>query len=138
MDGDIFHGHILDSFFNFVGVLTDQGIQLLGMPTEAIHTPLLQDRFLSIRSALYVFNAARDLGKQFEWREDSLVTRWAGQILREAVELLQEMDKLGLFKGLEAGLFADIKRSPEGGRGLEGVIKRSEGYFNPFYEELLG
>jgi len=39
MDGDIFHGHILDSFFNFVGVLTDQGIQLLGMPTEAIHTP---------------------------------------------------------------------------------------------------
>ncbi len=138
MDGDIFRGHILDSFFNFVGVLTDQGIQLLGMPTEAIHTPLLQDRFLSIRSAQYVFNAARDLGKQFEWREDSLVARWADQILREAVDLLQEMDKLGLFKGLEAGLFADIKRSPEGGRGLEGVIKRSEGYFNPFYDELLG
>jgi len=66
------------------------------------------------------------------------VTRLAGQILREAVTLLQEMDKLGLFKGLEAGLFADIKRSPEGGRGIEGVIKRSEGYFNPFYEELLG
>ena len=47
------------------------------------------------------------------------------------------MDKLGLFKALEAGLFADVKRSPEGGRGLEGVISRNEGYFNPFYEELL-
>jgi len=137
MDGDIFRGHVLDSFFNLVGVLTGQGIQLLGMPTEAIHTPLLQDRFLSVRSALYVFNAARDLGSQFEWREDSLVARQADKILRDAVALLRQMDSLGLFKALEAGLFADIKRSPEGGRGLEGVIERNPGYFNPFYEELL-
>ncbi len=137
LTGDIFRGHVLDSFFNFIGVLTNQGIQLLGMPTEAIHTPLLQDRFLSIRSALYVFNAARDLGEQFDWREDSLVSQWAGQILREAVDLLREMDRLGLFKGLEAGLFADIKRSPEGGRGLDGVIERDATYGNPFYEALL-
>ena len=137
MDGNIFRGYELDSFFNLVGVLTGQGIQLLGMPTEAIHTPLLQDRFLSIKSALYVFNAARDLGEQFDWREDSLVARWASQILRDAVELLRELDKLGLFKGLEAGLFANIRRSPEGGRGLEGVIERNEKYFNPFYEKLL-
>src|SRR5713101_3322265 len=133
----IFRRHVLDSFFNLVGVLTGQGIQLLGMPTEAIHTPLLQDRFLSIRSALYVFNAARDLSEQFDWREDSLVARWADQILRDAVELLLEMDTLGLFKGIEAGLFANIKRSPEGGRGLEGVIERNGQYYNPFYEELL-
>ena len=137
LTGDIFRGHVLDGFFNFVGVLTGQGIQLLGMPTEAIHTPLLQDRFLSIRNALYVFNAARDLGEQFEWREDSLVTQWASQILAAAVELLRHMATLGLFQGLEAGLFADIKRSPEGGRGLDGVIERDATYFNPFYEELL-
>ncbi len=138
MTGDIFRGHVLDSFFNLVGVLTGQGIQLLGMPTEALHTPLLQDRFLSIRSAQYVFNAARDLGDQFDWRENSLVARGAGKILREAVELLREMDRLGLFKSLEAGLFADIKRSPEGGRGLEGVIERDATYFNPFYQALEG
>jgi beta-lysine 5,6-aminomutase alpha subunit len=137
MTGDIFRGHMLDSFFNLVGVLTGQGIQLLGMPTEAIHTPLLQDRFLSIRSALYVFNAARDLAEQFDWREDSLVARWADQILRDAVDLLRQMDNLGLFKGLEAGLFAAIKRSSDGGRGLEGVVERNEKYFNPFYEKLL-
>lgn len=137
MDGDIFRGHVLDSFFNLVGVLTGQGIQLLGMPTEAIHTPLLQDRFLSIRSALYVFNAARDLGSQFEWREDSLVARQADKTLRDTVALLRQMNELGLFKALEAGLFAGIKRSPEGGRGLEGVIERNDGYFNPFYEEPL-
>ena len=137
MTGDIFHGHVLDSFFNLVGVLTGQGIQLLGMPTEAIHTPLLQDRFLAIRSAQYVFNAARDLGTQFEWREDSLVASRAHEILHDAVALLHQMDDLGLFQGLQAGLFADIKRSPDSGRGLEGVIERNEAYFNPFYEVLL-
>jgi beta-lysine 5,6-aminomutase alpha subunit len=137
MDGNIFHGHVLDNFFNLVGVLTGQGIQLLGMPTEAIHTPLLQDRFLSIRSALYVFNAARDLSEQFDWREDSVIASFASQILRDAVSLLREIDRLGLFNGLEAGLFGDIKRSPEGGRGLDGVITCNETYFNPFYEELL-
>ncbi len=51
--------------------------------------------------------------------------------------LLQEIDGLGLFSALQSGLFADIKRSLEGGRGLEGVIKRNDRYFNPFYEELL-
>ena len=137
MTGNIFRGHELDSFFNLVGVLTGQGIQLLGMSTEAIHTPLLQDRFLSIRSALYVFNAARDLGEQFDWREDSVVARRAGQILREVVDLLLHIDDLGLFKGLEAGLFANIKRSSEGGRGLEGVIERDREYYNPFYHALL-
>ncbi len=69
--------------------------------------------------------------------EDRLIARFADQTLRDAVELLRKMDELGLFKGLEVGLFADIKRSPEGGRGLDGVIKRNENYFNPFYEELL-
>src|SRR5205085_11695054 len=103
MTGDIFWGHVLDSFFNLVGVLTGQGIQLLGMPTEAIHTPLLQDRFLSIRSAMYVFNAARDLGAQFDWREGSQVASRANQILREAVDLLRELKRLGLFTGLETG-----------------------------------
>lgn len=137
MTGDVFRGHMLDSFFNLVGVLTGQGIQLLGMPTEAIHTPLLQDRFLSIRSAHYTFHAARDLGTQFEWRTDSIVQQEANTILRDAVELLSKMDAVGLFKGLEAGLFADIKRSPEGGRGLDGVIERHSEYFNPFYDMLV-
>src|SRR5258708_12204099 len=88
MTGDIFRGHVLDSFFNLVGALTGQGIQLLGMPTEAIHTPLLQDRFLSIRSAQYVFTAARDLGDQFTWPKNTPSTRAAAKISPVAAELL--------------------------------------------------
>ena len=137
MTGDIFRGHVLDSFCTFVGVLTGQGIQLLGMPTEAIHTPLLQDRFLSIRSALYITSAARDLKEQFEWREDSFIARQAHHLLRKAVDLLREIADIGLFQGIAMGFFADIRRSPEEGRGIEGIIQRDSTYYNPFFEELL-
>ena len=38
MTGNIFKGHLQDALFNMIGIWTSQGIQLLGMPTEAIHT----------------------------------------------------------------------------------------------------
>lgn len=53
--GDIFHSHVHDAMFNLVGVLTNQSIELLGMFSEAIHTPLLMDRYLALKSARYVF-----------------------------------------------------------------------------------
>ncbi|MDE5704196.1 MAG: lysine 5,6-aminomutase subunit alpha, partial [Bacteroidales bacterium] len=56
MTGNIFRGHIQDALFNQIGIWTNQGIQLLGMPTEAIHTPFMSDRFLSIENAKYIFN----------------------------------------------------------------------------------
>ncbi|GAB6933604.1 hypothetical protein JCM14719A_19570 [Calditerricola satsumensis] len=44
MTGNIFRGHVQDALFNLVGIMTRQGIQLLGMMTEALHTPFIQDR----------------------------------------------------------------------------------------------
>lgn len=55
MTGNIFRGHIQDALFNMIGIWTSQGIQLLGMPTEAIHTPFMSDRYLSIENAKYIF-----------------------------------------------------------------------------------
>jgi beta-lysine 5,6-aminomutase alpha subunit len=137
MTGDIFRGHVLDSFFALVGVLTGKGILLPGMPTEAIHTPLLQDRFLALRCARYVKNAARTLAEQFDWRPQSLVARRAEQMLRQAVVLMEKIAEVGLFEGIAAGLFAGISRSPDGGRGREGIVERNSLYFNPFYDELV-
>lgn len=39
MTGDIFMGHVQNAMFNLASVLTGQSIHLLGMLTEAIHTP---------------------------------------------------------------------------------------------------
>ena len=64
MTGNIFRGHIQDALFNMVGIWTNQGIQLLGMPTEAIHTPFMSDRFLSIENAKYIFNNMKSIGDE--------------------------------------------------------------------------
>jgi beta-lysine 5,6-aminomutase alpha subunit len=41
---------------------------------------------------------------------------------------------MGLFSTLEKGVFADIKRPRDGGKGLAGVVTKAENYFNPFVE----
>ena len=35
------------------------------------------------------------------------------------------------------GVFADIKRPIDGGKGLNGVVEKEEIYFNPFVERML-
>ncbi len=53
-----------------------------------------------------------------------------------ATNLLEEIAASGLMAAIEKGLFAEIKRPRDGGRGLEGVVRKASGYVNPF-EELL-
>lgn len=137
MTGNIFKGHIQDALFNVISIWTKQGIQLLGMLTEAIHTPFMSDRYLSIENARYIFNNLRNIGDEIQFKEDGIVHRRAKQVLHEATELLEEIKKLGLFGALEKGIFADIKRSRNGGRGLDGVAEKTENYFNLFIPKML-
>ena len=139
MTGNIFRGHIQDALFNLIAVWTGQSLQLLGMLTEAIHTPFLQDRMLSIENAKYVFNNARHLGDEIEYKKDGLIQKRAQKVLHDADELLAQIEKDGLFPTIEAGKFAAVKRPFEGGKGLEGVAtKDNDFYFNPFIEKMLG
>lgn len=134
MTGNIFRGHIQDALFNMVGIWTHQGIQLLGMPTEAIHTPFMSDRYLSIENAKYIFNNMKDIGEEMEFREGGIVRSRAKKVLDDAIDLLEKMNKEGLFAALEKGIFADVKRPKTGGKGLEGVCLKGERYSNPFIE----
>src|SRR5699024_5938393 len=124
--------------FNMVSIMTNQGIQLLGMLTEAIHTPHLHDRFLSIENAEYIFNNARDLGNEITFKDGGIIQKRAQKVLGDAEELLREIEKEGLFSTIEKGEFGGVKRARDGGKGLEGVAKKDEGYFNPFIELMLG
>jgi beta-lysine 5,6-aminomutase alpha subunit len=108
------------------------------MLTEALHTPHLHDRMLSIENAKYVFNNARDIGEEVEYKKDGIIQKRAQEVLKDADELLHQMEKDGLFATIEAGKFAAIKRPLNGGKGLEGVCKKDNFYFNPFIEKMLG
>ena len=134
--GNIFKTYLMDAMFNFAGQLTHQGVQLLGMMTEAIHTPHLADRSLAIENALYIFNAIKSLDENIALVPDSFINRRANQVLKEATEFLERVEKEGLFRALEKGEFADIKRSENGGKGLNGVFRKDLEYYNPFLEKM--
>ena len=136
--GNIFKGHIQDALFNMIAITTNQGIQLLGMLTEAIHTPLLQDRALSIENAKYVFNNMRNLGDEIEFKENGIIQKRAQGVLKEAAVMLKSIENEGLMETIEAGKFAGVKRAKTGGKGLDGVVVKDEMYFNPFIELMLG
>ena len=59
MTGDVFRGYLLDAFFNLAGAMTDQGILLVGMMTEAVVTPWLSDRDLALQNVRYVLERRR-------------------------------------------------------------------------------
>ncbi len=138
MTGNIFRGHLQDAMFNLISIWTHQGLQLLGMPTEAIHTPHLQDRMLSIENAQYIFNNARNIGDEVEYKKDGIIQKRAQEVLAKAEELLRDIENEGLFDTIEKGKFGGVKRSFIGGKGLAGVVEKDEKYFNPFIDLMLG
>jgi len=139
--GNIFRGHVQDTLFNAITILTNQRIHLLGMLTEAIHTPFMQDRFLSIENAKYVFNTMHDLGDEIAFKSGGIIQQRAQLVLKKATQMLKELESKGLFTALSEGIFAGVKRPMDGGKGLKGVFLKEKNYFNPFIdimaEELL-
>jgi beta-lysine 5,6-aminomutase alpha subunit len=138
MDGNLFRTHAADTLFNLVTVATGQGIQTIGVPTEGIFTPHIHDRVLGLQNVNYVFNAARDLGEEIEFRRGGLVQTHAAEVLRGAHAILERTADVGLFGAIEGGVFGDVSRHRDGGRGMEGIVATEEGYFNPVTDLMRG
>jgi len=137
MTGNIFKGHIQDALFNIITLMTNQRIHLLGMLTEAIHTPYMSDRALSIENARYIFNNMDAISEEIEFKRGGIMEKRTNQIINEGYNLLKEIEKEGLFKTIEKGIFANIKRSINAGKGLDGVVKQEKNYYNPFMEFMI-
>jgi beta-lysine 5,6-aminomutase alpha subunit len=138
MTGNIFRGQIQNALFNQISIWTGQGIQLLGMMTEAIHTPFMSDRAVAIENARYIFSNMKNIGDEVEFKEDGIIRKRAQQVLDETIELLGRVEKEGLFSSLEKGIFGDVKRAKTGGKGLQGVVQKSTEYSNPFIGLMKG
>ncbi|HEU4480721.1 MAG TPA: lysine 5,6-aminomutase subunit alpha [Actinomycetota bacterium] len=136
MTGDIFQGFLLDGMFNLVGALTGQDIMLLGMLSEGVHTPFLSDRDLALNNANYIFRGASTLAGELVFARGGDVERRASLVLEECRLMLQKVADIGMFAAIEAGMFADTVRTRDGGKGLDGVVQRADGYLNPVIDEL--
>jgi beta-lysine 5,6-aminomutase alpha subunit len=137
MDGNLFRTHAADTMFNLVTIATGQGIQTIGVPTEGIFTPHIHDRVLGLQNVDYVFNSARDLGEEIEFKSGGIIQTRAQQVLADAHRLLERIAEEGLFEAIAAATFGDVSRRIDEGRGIEGIVATREGYFNPLVE-LMG
>jgi beta-lysine 5,6-aminomutase alpha subunit len=136
MTGNVFQGFLYDGMFNLVAALTGQDIILLGMMSEGVHTPFLSDRDLALENARYVFGGAAGLAGELRFEPGGMVERRASQVLEECRQMLRKVSELGMLAAIEAGMFADTARTRTGGKGLDGVIPRADGYVNPIADML--
>jgi beta-lysine 5,6-aminomutase alpha subunit len=134
--GNVYKTYLLNGMFNFVAQATGQGVQLLGMMTEAVHTPHLIDRALAIENAEYVFKAVKNFGDEFEVKKDGFIDQRAKQVLEEATSFLEYVESVGLMNAMAEGKFAGIKRNENEGKGLDGVFRKDENYINPFIDKM--
>jgi beta-lysine 5,6-aminomutase alpha subunit len=134
--GNIFRATMQNAMFNMATVMTDQSIHLLGMMTEAIHTPFMSDRYLAIESAKTIQKAVKSFREAVDYRPGGVIHARAHEVLANAKELLDNVERIGLFNALEKGLFAGIKRSVTGGKGLDGVLAKHPEYFNVIADRM--
>ncbi len=133
--GNVFRAHLVDMMFNVASMMTGQSIHLLGILTEAIHTPHVGDRFLSLQGARYARNNMRNIASEISFERGGRVEMRAKEVLKRAHDMLGEVEDIGLVEALARGMFADIKRAPDEGKGAAGVFEKAKGeYFNPFFE----
>jgi beta-lysine 5,6-aminomutase alpha subunit len=83
-------------------------------------------------------NAAGGLTEDFHPPRDGFIQTRARQVLSEAVDLLEQIvhdsDAAGdppLLSAIADGTFGLMKRPADAGKGLDGVIRRADGYDNP-------
>lgn len=137
MTGNIFKGYVQNALFNIVTKTTNQRIHLLGMLTEAVHTPFMSDRYLAIENARYINQTMKNFGDEIEFKDGGIIKTRANSVLDDAINLLHEISSMGIFKTLEEGTFAGIKRPFDGGKGLSGVAEKDETYLNPILDIMI-
>ncbi len=137
MTGNIFKGYAQNTLFNIVTKATNQRIHLLGMLTEAVHTPFMSDRFLAIDNANYINKTMKNFGDEIEFKKDGIIQNRAEKVLSDATNLLKEISNIGIFTTIEKGMFAGIKRPIDGGKGLKGVSEKHSIYTNPVIDQMI-
>ena len=110
----------------------------IGVPTEGIFTPHVHDRVIGLENVNYTFDSARDLGEEIEFKRGGIVQTRAQEVLRGAHALLLQIAEEGLFAALARGVFGDVCRHVDEGRGMDGIVEVSEEYFNPAVELMRG
>ncbi len=139
MTGNIFAGYLLDAFFNLAAMMTEQEILLdrhddRGHPHPVLVRPGSGAGERRAMSEMRLDALARASGPSLAGSSPSEPIRCS----MSRSTLLRKIGADGLLNAIADGTFGMTKRPADGGRGLDGVIVKSDGYFNPASEILDG
>jgi beta-lysine 5,6-aminomutase alpha subunit len=84
----------------------------------------------------YVLNGAGNLHEDFVPAPGGFIQQRGHAVLGEAVGLLERVVDDGLLNAIADGTFGIMKRPPDRGKGLDGVARHADDYFNPVTEVL--
>ncbi|MFO0665700.1 MAG: lysine 5,6-aminomutase subunit alpha [Polyangiaceae bacterium] len=91
------------------------------------------DRYLSAQKATRYVSAAcgcKHLSED-QFVPGGRIARRAEFVLKEAEDLLAEVEAETIWSAIARGAFADVKRPRDGGKGYSGVVARDADYLNP-------
>ena len=97
----------------------------------------MSDRYLAIDNAKYIQNNMAGFYDEIEFKQGGIIQKRAEKVLNEATDLLKVIETTDIFDAIEKGTFAGIKRMKDGGKGLQGVVKKEENYQNPILDQMV-
>ena len=72
-----------------------------------------------------------------KFKQDGIIQKRAEKVLNEATDLLKIIEATDIFSAIEKGTFAGIKRMKDGGKGLQGVVRKEDNYQNPILDQMV-
>ena len=135
MDGNLYRTHAADTLFNLVTIATGQGIQTIGVPTEGIFTPHMHDRVIGLENVDYVFNTARDLGDEIEFKPGGIIQTRAQEVLAaRPMSCSSGSSPTGCSRRSRRRRSATSPPATTRAAASRASWRRASGYFNPVVE----
>ena len=97
---------------------------------------MVTDRDIALQNVRYVLSGAGNLHEDFVPAPGGFIQQRAHQVLAEAVELLERIVDDTLLNAIADGTFGIMKRPADRGKGLDGVARHADDYYNPVTEAL--
>lgn len=133
--GDMLFAHAHQVGFNEVTYLTAQTIHLLGIMSEGSRNPHLEERRDAIRNARLVRQSRANFASVIN-TAGTVVEARARLVLANTLSFLEKVEGTGILAAIAEGQFAEMRRLPNGGHGLSGVIEKAANYQNPVFDEI--
>ena len=136
MTGNVFRGYQQNALFVLTSVATGQSIHLLGMLTEALHTPFLHDRWLAIDQAKTIRRTRATSATSSRFTPDGRIVPAPGRSSPARRRSSHDVARHGPLRRWPAGVFARHPAAPGRRARIRRRVRRDAGLREPVHGGL--